>query len=252
MELNVISFNILCVDAPGGNTAYSLAARSPRVRAVITSRRPELIGFQEATPAWLEYLNRDYGEEYEIFNVYRSAASPESTPIAWRRDTFTCLDKGNVWFSDTPDTESRGWDELYDCPRIFTWARLKENITGKEFCFINTHFGFGDQCQSKSAGMLADFARRMGCPCVITGDFNMETDSAGYREMRRTFEDVNARTVDDPGATFHGFDPEKWGEHIDYCFVTGDVRPVSFAVLRETVAEDYPSDHHALFAQLAI
>ena len=153
MELNMISFNILCVDAPNGNQIYSLSARAPRVRAVVEPRNPDLIGFQEATPAWLELLNRDYGEEYEIYNVYRSESSPESTPIAWKRDKFTCLDKGNRWFSDTPEAESRGWDELFDCPRIFTWALLRENRSGTEFCFINTHFGFGNECQTKSTSL---------------------------------------------------------------------------------------------------
>lgn len=252
MELKMISFNILCVDAPNGNEVYSLPARAPRVRAVVAPRDPDLIGFQEATPAWLELLSRDYGGEYEIYNVYRGAASHESTPIAWKRDKFTCLDKGNFWFSDTPEVESRGWDELYDCPRIFTWARLRENASGREFCFINTHFGFGDGCQTQSARLLMDFAQRMGCPCVMTGDFNMEIDSAGYRELTRDFTDVNMATVDDRLHTFHGFDPEKYGEHIDYCFATKDVRPVSFAVLRELVEGNYPSDHHALFAQLTI
>ena len=252
MKLNVISFNILCVDAPNGNRAYSLSARAPRVRSVVEARNPDLIGFQEATPAWLELLNRDFGETYEIYNVYRSETNPESTPIAWNRTRFECLDKGNFWFSDTPEVESRGWDELYDCPRIFTWAHLKEKSSGKEFCFINTHFGFGDGCQIKSSRMLADFARQMAMSCVITGDFNLEIDSPGYRELSQVFTDVNARTVNDLGPTFHGFDPEKWGEHIDYCFITSDAAPLSFEVLRELVDGDFPSDHYGLFAAMEL
>ena len=252
MKLNVISFNILCVDAPNGNRTYSLSARSPRVRTVVEARNPDLIGFQEATHAWLELLTRNFGETYEIYNVYRSEASPESTPIAWNRARFECLDKGNFWFSDTPDVESRGWDELYDCPRIFTWAHLKEIASGRTFCFINTHFGFGDGCQTKSSRMLADFARKMAIPCVITGDFNLEIDSVGYRKLTQAFVDVNAQTVNDLGPTFHGFDPEKWGEHIDYCFITPDVAPLDFEVLREMVDGDFPSDHYGLFASVEL
>ena len=113
MNLNVVSFNILCVD---DSAAGTIAQRAPRVNAVITPLNADLIGFQEATPTWLEHLNRDYGAEYEICNVYRSQTSHESTPIAWRRDRFECLDQGNLWFSDTPEVESQGWDELYNCP----------------------------------------------------------------------------------------------------------------------------------------
>lgn len=249
MNLNVVSFNILCVDSPVGGT---IRQRSPRVRAVIAPLDADLIGFQEATPVWLEHLNRDYGEDYEIFNVYRSEASPESTPIAWKRERFDCLDKGNLWYSDTPEVESLGWDEIYKCPRIFTWARLKDKTTGVEFCFINTHFGFGDGCQTKSAGILTDFARRMGCPCVITGDFNMETDAAAYKVLTQTFGDVNALTVNDPAMTYHGFDPENLGEHIDYCFVTRHFQPLTYQVLTQMPEDKYPSDHYGLLARLTL
>lgn len=249
MNLNVISFNILCWDAPNGN---SIAERAPRLQTVLTPWNADLIGFQEATPVWLEILNRDYGKVYEIYNVYRSESSPESTPIAWKREKFTCLDTGNLWFSDTPEVESRGWDELYDCPRIFTWARLKEKSTGTEFCFINTHFGFGDGCQTKSVRILTSFAQRMGCPCVITGDFNMEIDSAGHREMAKSFGDVNIQTVNDLSPTFHGFDPDAFGEHIDYCFVTPDIKPLSYRCIRDQVDGKYPSDHYGLLVSLAL
>lgn len=249
MKLNVVSFNILCVDAPNGN---SIPERSPRVRRVLEPLDADLIGFQEATPLWLEILLRDYGEQYELYNVYRSETSPESTPIAWKRERFDCLEKGNLWFSDTPEVESLGWDNLYQCPRIFTWARLKEKTSGAEFCFVNTHFGFGDECQTKSARILIDFARRMGCPCILAGDFNMEIGAAGYQVMAEAFDDGNEQTVADRGPTFHGFDPDQFGEHIDYCFVTRDIRPLSFRCIREQVEGQDPSDHYPLFAVLEL
>lgn len=249
MNLNVASFNILCVDAPNGN---SIVQRAPRVKTVLSALNADLIGFQEATPAWMDHLTRDYGDAYELYNVYRSETSPESTPIAWKRDRFRCLDRGTMWFSDTPEIPSQGWDELYHCPRIFSWVRLQERSSGREFCFLNTHFGFGDNCQTRSAQMLISFVRRMGCPCMITGDFNMEMDSAGYQVMSEFFRDVNARTADDRGATFHGFDPDKFAEHIDYCFTTGDVHADSCRILRQKVDGQFPSDHYALAASLTL
>ena len=245
MELNVISFNILCCDASNGN---SIAQRAPRVKAVIDQLDPDLIGFQEATPVWLEILNQDYGTDYVIYNVYRGQNSQESTPVAWKQEKYDCLDKGTLWFSDTPEVESRGWDERYPCPRIFSWVRLKEKISGQEFCFINTHFGFGTDCQTKSARMLAAFARKMGCPCVITGDFNMKLDSDGYRIMNGAFLDVNAGTANDLSPTFHGFDPATIGEHIDYCFTTEDIHPLSFQIVRQMPGGGYPSDHYCIQA----
>ena len=249
MELNVISYNILCCDAANGN---SIVQRAPRLQAVITPLDADLIGFQEVTPVWLEILHRDYGKEYEIYNVYRGQNNHESTPIAWKRDKFVLLDKGTLWFSDTPEIESRGWDNRFPCPRIFTWVHLKEHRTGTEFCFLNTHFGFGDECQTKSAQMLISFTERMDCPCIITGDFNMELNSAGYGIMSKVFRDVNADTVNDTSPTFHGFDPEHIGEHIDYCFVTKNVRPRSYQCIRKLPDGMHPSDHYGLFASLSL
>lgn len=247
MKLNVISFNILCCDADHGN---SIQERAPRLYEVVQPLNADLIGFQEATPAWLKHLERDYGETYELYNVYRAHNNHESTPIAWRKDRFQCLDRGTMWFSDTPEVESLGWDELYHCPRIFSWAKLKERENGTEFCFINTHFGFGDTCQIKSVGIIKDFVRRMACPCVITGDFNMEISASAYQEMATEFRDVNAETANDLSPTYHGFDPERLGEHIDYCFISPKIETVSFRVLREMPGGMYPSDHYGLFAEL--
>ena len=249
MNLKVISFNILCADAANGN---SIIERAPRIRAVVAPLDADLIGFQEATPAWLELLERDYGEAYEIYNVYRGRNSHESTPIAWKRERFACLDKGTLWLSDTPEVESPGWDERYGFPRIFTWARLKEKNSGTEFCLINTHFGFGDHCQTKSAQILLSFIRRAGCPCVVTGDFNMEMDSAGYQVMTEYLADVNAQTVNDLSPTYHGFDSGGAGEHIDYCFVTRQIRPLFFRIISDLPDGRYPSDHYGIFASLSV
>lgn len=249
MELSIISFNILCCDGPEG---YAIRQRAPRVTGILEERRPDLIGFQEATPLWLEILQEDLGAQYEIYNVWRGANSHESTPIAWRKDRFDCLEQKTLWFSDTPEQESRGWDNRYPCPRIVSLVRLKDRATGGEFIMANTHFGFGEECQTKSARMLTALAQGADCPFFVTGDFNMEPDAPGYAILTRYFTDANAALVNDLGHTFHGFDPERFGEHIDYCFTAPGVNPLSFRVIRDQVDGKYPSDHHPLLIRVAL
>ena len=95
-----------------------------------------------------QFLKEEYStktvspDKYDIFNKYRSESNLESTPILWKKDKFECLKTGYFWLSDTPEVESRGWDELYNCYRICVYAILKEKATGKTFNFMNTHFGF--------------------------------------------------------------------------------------------------------------
>ena len=134
MHLKVISFNIRCCDDKDG---HSIPERAPRLHAAIAPRNPDLIGLQEYRPAWEAHIEKYFGEEYEIFNKYRSTESPESAPILWKRDQFTCLDKGYFWLSDTPDVESRGWDERYHCHRICEYVLLQDRESGKSFVFFS-------------------------------------------------------------------------------------------------------------------
>ena len=249
--MRVITFNIRNADDPNG---HSVAERAPRLREVIEPFGAELIGFQECTPKWLELLEKAFGGEYEIFNIYRSKSDNESCPILWKKERFKPLKKGVFWLSDTPETESKGWDEIYDCYRVCEYALLMDRKNSKVLLFMNTHFGFGDKGQTASARLIAEYARKTAdVPTLVTGDFNMRPDSAGYREMCRYFKDANAETVNDLGITYHGYNPENpKGQHIDYCFVNEKVRPVSAEILRGMPGGKFPSDHYGILFELEI
>lgn len=251
MHLKVVSFNIRCCDDKDG---HAISERAPRLHAAITPLEPDLIGLQEYTPQWETYINRYFGEVYEVFNQYRSAESPESAPILWRRDRFTCQNKGYFWLSDTPDVESRGWDERYHCHRICEYVLLQERESGKSFVFMNTHYGFGDAGQIKSGELIYARSRKISAlPTIVTGDFNMNPDSPGYAVMSSHFTDVNAATRRDSSSTYHGYHPEQHPDsRIDYCFVSGGVIPVDQKSILTTIQGKYPSDHYGLEIDLAL
>lgn len=244
MNLNVVSFNIWCFSPLG---KYSVFSRALRLKKILNKVNADIIGVQECTPKWLKHLHRDYGKNYEIFNVYRATHNLESTPILWKKDKFTCLDKGCFWLSDTPEVESEGWCE-WKCNRICTWAKLKEKATGKIFIFMNTHFGFGDQCQLKSVKLMREYNLKLGgYPTVITGDFNMHPDDPAYKDMSTLYRDVNMATAKDTGNTYHGYQPEKNLESlIDYCFIDTGFQPVSYRRITDKVNGLYPSDHYGI------
>ena len=251
MELKVISFNIRCADDKNG---HSIAERAPRLASVTLPLDADLIGFQEYVPKWEELIGKYYGDRYEIFNKYRSESNPESAPILWKKDSFELIDKGCFWLSDTPEVESRGWDERYNCYRICEYVILKPKNGEPPFTFMNTHFGFGDGCQTKSARLIYDYSRRISdYPTFVTGDFNMKPDSAGYAEMTKYFTDVNAHTARSEAQTFHGYCPERHLDgHIDYCFTSGSVKPASWELIDGRIEGKYPSDHYGLFIKLEI
>ncbi len=244
MELKVISFNIRCCDDPDG---HSIPERAPRLKSTVCPLDADVIGIQECRPLWEGYLEEYFGSEYDTYSHYRSIDC-ESVPLFWRRDRFECLDKGHFWLSDTPDRVSKGWDSI-GCYRICVFAILKDKKTGKTFAAVNTHFGFGDECQLKSVDLITKRMAEFGLPYFITGDFNMTPESKGYAAITKHLCDVNAATVNDKRDTYHAYEPSKFrNEHIDYCFVSREFKPLDQRILDESVDGKYPSDHFGIIS----
>lgn len=253
MELKVISFNIRCCDDVNGN---SIEERAPRLNEVISHYDVDLIGLQEYRPQWEKPIKKYFGDKFEIFNKYRSTTIDiESSPILWRKDKFECLKTGYFWLSDTPEVESRGWDELYNCFRMCVYVILRERKSNKVFTFMNTHFGFGDNGQTKSVKLIDEYSKKISSyPTFIVGDFNMTPDAVAYAIMSKKFTDVNAVTDNDLRTTYHGYNPDSItkNEHIDYCFVNNQIKPISQKLIDDTVDGMFPSDHYGLYIKIEI
>lgn len=252
MQLKVISFNIRCCDDKNGN---SISQRAPRLNEIISNYDADLIGLQEYRPKWEKYINKYFGDKYEIFNKYRNETIDiESSPILWRKDKFECVKTGYFYLSDTPEVESRGWDEVYNCFRMCVYVILEEKKTKKKFTFLNTHFGFGDDGQIKSVELIYKYSKKISrYPTFIVGDFNMKPDSIPYKLMSEIFTDVNKVTTNDLTTTYHGYDPIKNNDsHIDYCFVNKDVKPVTQKIIDDKVDGKFASDHYGLYIKIEI
>ncbi len=248
MELKVISFNIRYCDDKDGN---SIAERAPRLAEITSKYNADIIGFQEYTVPWETEIAKFY-PEYEIFNKYRSVQELEAAPILWKKGKFELLDKGYFWLSSTPEVESRGWDELYNCWRMCEYVILKHIESGKVFTYMNTHYGFGDKGQVDSSNLIYEYSKKISNnPTFITGDFNMRPESLGYAEMIKHFTDVNAVTANDSRTTYHGYGMVN-DEHIDYCFIDDKIKPISLKLIDETIDGKYPSDHYGLFIELEL
>ena len=248
MELKIISSNIRCCDDKNGN---SIVERAPRLAKITKSYDADIIGFQEFTVPWEEQIEKLY-PEYEMFNKYRSVNELEGAPILWKKGMFECLDTGYFWLSDTPEVESRGWDELYNCFRMCQYVILKHLGSGKVFTYMNTHYGFGDKGQVDSSKLIYEYSKKISQnPTFVTGDFNMRPDSKGYAEIVKHFTDVNAVTAKETKTTYHGYGVVD-DQHIDYCFIDDKIKPVSYKIIDETVDGKYPTDHYGLFVRLEI
>ena len=248
MKLKVVTFNIRNYDDKNG---HSIIERAPRLKSILDNIDTDVIGLQECKNNWEEILSDDYGNKYEVFLVHRG--DDESIPILWKKDKFDCIKKGVFWLSDTPDEMSKGWDELYNCYRICMYAVLQDKESNKSFCFMNTHYGFGDRCQTDSANLIYNYNKKITeFPTFITGDFNMTPTSAGYAQITKYYKDANKCTLNYTGTTFHNYAPETQDEHIDYCFIDEKIKPLNTVLLDQTFDGKYPSDHYGFYFELEI
>ncbi len=257
--LKLISYNIRVGDDGNGN---DIADRGPRLEKVVKDRDPDLIGFQEVNPTWLNnHLIPAFEGEYDHVIKWRSEDNKEATPIFWKRDKFELLDNGYFWLSETPDAESKGWGERHY--RICNWVKLKIKATGKTFLYVNTHYGFSDACHVGSAALIANRMKALGAwtkyPVFFTADCNMHRYEAGYNAMLDAgFSDINLDLEDleySTGGGYHldGHTGLLKGSPIDFCFYSADmIIPKTYSIIDEKVDGGYVSDHKGLYIEMAL
>ena len=99
----------------------------------------------------------------------------EHSAIFYKKDRFEVLDKGNFWFSETPDVPGKGWDAVC-CNRICSWGKFKDKISGQVFFFFNSHYDHqGKVARRESSHLLLKKIREIAGEKAIvfaTGDFN--------------------------------------------------------------------------------
>lgn len=249
--MRIMSFNLLC----GGRGKKDWHFRSPLAIRTIYNYDPDTFGVQEAHIGWMKAL-RSCLPEYDSIGVGRDDGKEagEFSAVFYKKDKYELLDSGSFWLSETPEKPGKGWDAA--CIRICSWAKLKENETGKEFVHLNTHLDHvGLVAMQKGAELVATCGSGIakGHPAFFTGDFNVTPDSApckavldgGFIDCR------DAAKESDKGITFHAFDyPHYEGTVIDYVFAKGDVSVNRFAVVRDTVDGALPSDHYPVYADV--
>ncbi len=247
--MKVMSFNVLC----GGRGINEWTKRKPFVRDIIKKYSPDTFGLQEAHNRWMNYLCKELGDEYDYVGVGRENGKRmgEFSPVFYKKDKYTVIEKGNFWLSETPDKASYGWDAV--CIRICSYAVLEEKSTGKKFAHFNTHLDHvGDVARSEGAKMIAERADSFkGIPTIVTGDFNVTPESSAYKTIVAAgFSD--ARNLDKNSNsinTFNGFNKFE-PAMIDFVFVKYGIDVISCNTADEKIGDRFISDHYPVVAEL--
>ena len=248
---HLMTFNIR-YDNPGdGENRWS--RRKEAVADFLTTRKPDVVGLQEALPGQLADLSAAL-PGYQRVGVGREDGKTrgEHCAILVLTSRFTVVESGTFWLSDTPEVAgSRSWGNII--PRICTWARLR-GADGKEMHVFNAHLDHQSQpSREKSSALLRDRAAAVSGPCVILGDFNATPDNAAVTSLlqagwRDGFAEAASKV--DPGGTFHNWQGGGGGPRIDHVLVRPPMRAVRCSVHREEVRGRVVSDHHPVSLEI--
>ncbi len=247
MTISAMSFNVWVSNLN--------VERANRVITMVENYLPDLIGFQEASPIWMDRLRAGLSGYYSYVGEGRNGGnSGEYNPIFYRKDKFTLIESGTRWLSDTPERVSKYSESSLN--RIFTYAVLKRNIDGRVFVHINTHFEHTSSvARVKQVTPLIDFAAGYSeYPVIMTGDFNCIPGSAEYKAIDQTYlvssSDI-ALKKENAGATFHNYGSAS--KIIDFIFVSEDNVIVKlYRVASEKINGDYASDHHPVYIEVSL
>ena len=143
--------------------------------------------------AWyLLSLRLRFSGEYGIIGEGRDGTLTDTdqfNPILYRKDKLTLIDSGTRWLSETPEIKyTKVPNSTYE--RIFTFAVLEENTTGKRFVFISTHFDHEGGQSDQASAFAAYISRFYDLPMFMCGDYN---SSGVERSMLENGYDVDLK-----------------------------------------------------------
>ena len=246
-EVRIVSYNVRAAGLD--EDVDSWENRRATVIGAIRLHRPATVGLQEVVPEQYDDFRESLPAYEWIGEGRQGSESNEATPIGYRTDRFDLEEGGTFWLSETPDEPGKGWDA--DCPRVATWAHLRDPETGAELIHVNTHLDHkGEEARRESANLLLSRFGDRDVPLAFTGDFNCTADSEPLRRLTDADSplvhaaDVSETPHHGPETTFTTFDSLMSAGRIDHVFVSEGIRVTGHATATDMRPDGrFPSDH---------
>lgn len=255
-EYRVASFNIRMDTDYDGLDAWK--HRKDKVNALLKYHDLDIIGVQEGFIHQLQDIDRIDYLSYVGVGRDDGKEAGEHSAIFYNNQKFKVVDKGDFWFSETPDVPGKGWDANC-CNRICSWVQLQDKKTGKRFFVFNSHFDHeGKVARAESSKLLLKKIQEIakGAPVIATGDLNSTPEMAQIKEISSVLKDSYTNSKMAPYGPVGTFNAFKWNrenkDRIDYIFVSKDIDVLNYATLADAVDMHYPSDHFPVVSKVVI
>ena len=245
-KLGVSTYNIYRLSDSDPDERQWNVRRDEIVRK-IRALSPNVFGVQEAKVSQVRYLSQNL-LEYDWVGKGRNdgGTAGEYAAIFYYKSTYTFIETGTFWFSDTPDTPSIGgssWGNPSN-KRICTWVRLKSNKTNQSFYLYNLHLENGTHGQlariksTKLLGQKID-SRGNSDPFIIVGDFNAVSSSEEIKYLTENKKYIDSYASVNSNPDILGYTYMNWNnsasskKRIDYIFASPDWTIIDSSVERK-------------------
>ncbi|NOU47573.1 MAG: endonuclease/exonuclease/phosphatase family protein [Bacteroidales bacterium] len=260
-SLKILTYNIRLDTPVDGQNAWEF--RKDSVGVFLRETKADVIGLQEVEHNQLIDIQNAL-PNYVYVGVGRSDGyqKGEFSPVFFRTSKLELLNSGTFWLSETPEVAgSKGWDAA--CERICSWASLRSKISGDTLFAFNTHFDhIGVQARFKSARLILKRIDLIAGnhAVVLMGDFNSTTDETAYQRLagdsitnltdsRKTYQNDSLEYE----ITFTGFDQNPENDKlIDFIFINGQFKSLSYAVKKINDRNFYFSDHLPVYSEIQL
>ncbi|RNC65747.1 endonuclease/exonuclease/phosphatase family protein [Proteiniphilum sp. X52] len=254
-DLRVASFNLRMDTPHDGENAW--ANRKGMVRSLIAFHDLDIVGTQEGFKHQLDDILELEGYAYVGAGRDDGKDAGEHSAIIYRKERLELIDNGDFWFSETPEVPGKGWDATC-CNRICSWAKFKDQVSGKTFFVFNSHYDHQGKTARRNSSLLLlkkieEIAGKY--PVFATGDFNATPDDEPIQTIYNAgkLNDSYLVTEEPPygtEGTFNAFRPDApSNSRIDYIWVSPGITVKKYGVLNDRPYGRFPSDHFPVVIQ---
>jgi len=225
--------------------------RKEKVKALVVFHEFDIFGTQEGFKHQLDGILEVDKFAYVGGGRDDGKDAGEHSAIIYDKNRFQVLQKGDFWYSETPETPGKGWDAVC-CNRICSWAKFKDTKSGKEFYFFNSHYDHqGVIARLESSKLLLQRIKKIAGNSTFfcTGDFNATPDSEPIQVIYNDGLLIDSKLVAKQPpygseGTYNNFKVDApMKNRIDYIFVSKNVTVKKYGVLNDSQYGRVPSDH---------
>lgn len=131
-----------------------------------------------------------------------------------------------------PDVEGKSYEHR-------AILKVRVDLDGKIVTFLQTHSGLSDQEKVNCVDTLCAIIDSLDTPVVLMGDFNMSPDFHALEKIRARLTDTAPLLNNGEFYTFGTYEGVA-KQHIDYIFVSKEIKPLSLTVVDTMISDHYP------------